>query len=108
MTGHIDFMYCLLTEGFRQVFKSFYFFIGITTYLDMFICYHASMMSYFQVFPMFTAKPISLHTFNNTSAFLSIVLISSAIEVKLATLQKKRPNTAMSQYDKLKTRRQAH
>ena len=26
------------------------------------------------VFPMFTAKPISLQAFNNTSAFLSIVL----------------------------------
>ena len=31
------------------------------------------------VFPMFTAKPISLQAFNNTSAFLSIVLISSPI-----------------------------
>ena len=32
------------------------------------------------VSPMFTAKPISLRAFNNTSAFLSIVLISSPIK----------------------------
>ena len=29
------------------------------------------------VFPNFTAKPIYLQAFNNTSAFLSVVLISS-------------------------------
>ena len=33
------------------------------------------------VFPVFTAKPISLQAFNNTSAFLSIVLISSPIKI---------------------------
>ena len=32
------------------------------------------------VFHMFTAKPISLQAFNNTSAFLSIVLISPPIK----------------------------
>ena len=41
------------------------------------ICYHASMTSYFHVlvFLVFTAKPISLQTFNKISAFLSIVLM---------------------------------
>jgi len=33
------------------------------------------------VFPVFTGKPISLQAFNNTFAFLSIVLISSPIGV---------------------------
>ena len=32
-----------------QVFKGFHFFVGITIYLDMRICYHASMTSYFHV-----------------------------------------------------------
>ena len=32
------------------------------------------------VFPVFTAKPISLQGFNNTTAFLSRVLISSPIK----------------------------
>ena len=36
---------------------------------------------YFHVLslPVFTAKPTSLQAFNNTSAFLSIVLISSPV-----------------------------
>ena len=35
------------------------------------------------VFPVFTAKPISLQAYNNTSAFLSIVLMSSPIKFKM-------------------------
>jgi hypothetical protein len=32
------------------------------------------------VFPVYTVKPISLEVFNNTFAFLSIVMISSPIK----------------------------
>ena len=48
----------------------------------MIICHLATMTFYFYVlsFPVFTTKPISLQAFNNTSAFHSIVLISSPIK----------------------------
>ena len=37
------------------------------------------------VFPVFTAKAISLEAFNSTSAFLSIVLIPSPIKFNMQT-----------------------
>ena len=59
-----------------NIFFKIHLFIGITTYPDMLTCNHG----WITYFPVFTAKSISLQAFNNTSAFLSIVLIPSHIK----------------------------
>ena len=50
---------------------------------EMFTYYQASTKSYFDVlsFPYFTGKPIFLQEFNNTYAFIFIVLISLPIKI---------------------------
>ena len=68
--------------GLQSPFKGFHFFIGITTYLDMRICYHASMTSYFQEGIPAVRFPACLHLIIRCSTrYQNMILYKTTVEM---------------------------